>query len=403
MTKTFLKTCCAGVALWASIGVAMAADVPSQTPQTVKVEPVQPAPASGSTCATVDEPKCSVDLTTGIHMAYVEVGPADGTPVILLHGLTDTARSWAPAMATLHAADPKLHIFALDQRGHGGSSMPQGDACMANPKACFVPPLFAADVVSFMNAKGISKAVIAGHSMGSIVAQEVALIRPERVEKVVLVATTNSSKDNPVVRDYVLKEPVMGAWKKALDSKGITTPQAVWTATPRDADPAADDWIAKNWDVDPAADPALIKAIVPETAVTKMGTWIGATSALLEFDNTDALKNLTVPTLVLWGSQDAIFYFQPDQTGMLSALRSSKAPFFWKQYGKAILPKSGYQESDIGHNVQWDAPSQVASDIDSFINTGKPLEDAYSADLKAQPVKINVDAGKATIISGNQP
>lgn len=274
---------------------------------------------------------------------------------------------------------------------------------MANPKICFAPALFAADVVSFMNAKNISKAVIAGHSMGSIVAQEVALIRPERVEKIVLVASTNSSKDNPVVRDYVLKEPVMGAWKKALDAKGMTTPQAVWNATPRDADPAADDWILKNWDVDPAADQTFIKTIVPETAVTKMGTWIGATSALLEFDNTAALAKLTTPTLVLWGSQDAIFYFQPDQTGMLSALRSSKAPFFWKQYGKAILPKSGFQESDIGHNVQWDAPAQVAGDIQSFIATGKPSEDAYRADLTAQPVKIITDAGKATIISGNQP
>ena len=393
------------MALSAGIGFALAADLPSTTPQPTKAEPVieRPAPTATTTCASVADPKCSVDLTTGIHMAYVEVGPADGKVVILLHGLTDTARSWAPAMAVLHVADPKLHIFALDQRGHGGSSMPQGDACMANPKACFAPALFAADVVSFMNAKSISKAEIAGHSMGSIVAQEVALFRPERVEKIVLVATSNASKDNPVIRDYVLKEPVMGAWKKALDAKGMTTPQAVWTATPRDADPAADDWILKNWDVDPAADQNFVKSIVPDTAVTKMGTWIGATSALLEFDNTAALAKLTVPTLVLWGSQDAIFYFQPDQTGMLAALRGSKAPFFWKQYGKVILPKSGYQESDIGHNVQWDAPAQVAGDIESFIANGKPLDDGYKADMSAQPTKIVVDAGKATIISGNQP
>ena len=373
---------------------AVAADVPSL--------PVAEKPMVQSNgCATVDDTKCFVDLHTGIRMAYVEVGPADGKAVILLHGLTDTARSWSLAMAALHGADPSLHIYALDQRGHGASSMPAGSACMASTKSCFVPTLMAADVVSFMNEKGIAKATIAGHSMGSIVAQVVALNRPERVEKIILVATTNSTKNNPVVSEYVLKEPVLGAWKKALDAKGITSAEAVWNATPRDADPKADDWILKNWDVDTIADQALVNSIVPDTAVTKMGTWIGATSALLEFDNTAALAKLTTPVLVLWGAQDPLFYFQPDQTGMLAALRTSKAPFIWKQYGVKLLPKSGFQENEIGHNVQWDAPMQVAGDILSFMNTGKPSADGNHADMSSGSAKIVVDAGKAVLISGN--
>ena len=132
-----------------------------------------------------------------------------------------------------------------------------------------------------------------------------------------------------------------------------------------------------------------------------MGTWIGATEALLEFDNTAALAKLTTPTMVLWGGQDAIFYFQPDQTGMLAALRTSKAPFVWKQYGTKLLPSSGYQESEIGHNVQWDAPQQVAGDIISFMNTGQPSADGYHAEMSSGAMKIMVDAGKANLISGN--
>lgn len=376
-----------------------AADFPSLP--AAKESTAQPTPAMSDVCPTVDGPKCFVDLHTGIHMAYVEVGPKDGKALILLHGLTDTARSWAPAMAALHTIDPSLHIYALDQRGHGGSSMPENTACMASPKTCFSPALFAADVISFMNEKGIGKATLAGHSMGSIVAQVTALNRPERVEKIILLATSNSSKDNPVINDYVLKEPVLGSWKKALDAKGITSPEAVWNATPRDADPNADDWILKNWDVDPVADQAFVGSIVPDTAITKMGTWIGATSALLEFDNTAALTRLTTPTMVLWGGQDAIFYFQPDQTGMLAALRTGKAPFVWKQYGSKLLPKSGYQENDIGHNVQWDAPQQVAGDILSFMNTGSPSADGYHMDLAGGNAKIVTDVGKASLITGN--
>jgi pimeloyl-ACP methyl ester carboxylesterase len=305
-------------------------------------------------------------------------------------------------MQALHAADPTLHIFALDQRGHGASSMPSGANCPAAPKWCFAPVSFAADVVAFMNSQAIETAVIAGHSMGSMIAQELALDQPSRVEKIVLVATSNSTKDNPVVRDYVLKEPVMGAWKTALEAKGISTPEAVWNATPRDADPKADEWILKNWDVDPVADQAFVTSIVPETAQVKMGTWIGATSALLDYDNTERLKALTTPTLVLRGTQDAIFYKSPDQDGIIAALKSSKAPFVWKQYGTVALPQSGYQEGEIGHNVQWDAPNEVAADIVSFIATGKPTADAYRAEAADGGFKIVAQDGAATLVSGNR-
>jgi pimeloyl-ACP methyl ester carboxylesterase len=352
-------------------------------------------------CADPNGTKCTVSLPTGVTMAYLETGPADGKTVILLHGLTDSVRSWAPAMKALHEADPNLHIYALDQRGHGGSSMPSGANCPKAPQWCFMPVNFAADVVAFMNTMNISKAVIAGHSMGSMVAQELALDQPSRVEKIILVATSNATKDNAVVRDYVLKEPVMGAWKTALDAKGITSPEAVWNATPRDADPKADDWILKNWDVDPVADQSFVTSIVPETAQVKMGTWIGATSALLAYDNTERLKALTTPTLVLWGSQDAIFYKSPDQDGIIAALKSSKAPFVWKQYGTVALPQSGYQDVEIGHNVQWDAPQQVAADILSFINTGKPTADAFHAEAANGAFQIMTDEGKATLVTGN--
>jgi pimeloyl-ACP methyl ester carboxylesterase len=362
---------------------------------------ILPLPANAAACDSIEKPKCQVELQTGIRMTYLETGPKDGKAVILLHGLTDSARSWAPTMAELHKIDPSLRIFALDQRGHGQTSMPAGADCPAAPKTCFTPALFAADVVAFMDEKGIDKAVLAGHSMGSIVAQAAALAAPEWVEALVLVATSAKTKDNAIVRDYVLNEPVLGSWKKALEAKGITSPEAVWNATPRDADPKADEWIAKNWDVDILANPAFVQAIVPETAVVKMGTWIGATSALLDFDNTAALANLQAPTLVLWGMQDAIFYRDPDQTGILAALKNSKAKFVWKEYGVIPLPNSGYQESDIGHNIQWEVPAAVAADIASFVKTGRPTPDLTRAEVNGAAVEIITEPGKAKIETRN--
>src|SRR5262245_16716600 len=79
--------------------------------------PQSAAFAETKSCTSVDAPRCFIDLKTGIRMAYVEVGPADGRIVVLLHGLTDSARSWALSMAALHELDPSLHIIAVDQRG----------------------------------------------------------------------------------------------------------------------------------------------------------------------------------------------------------------------------------------------------------------------------------------------
>ncbi|ALN75358.1 alpha/beta fold hydrolase [Aureimonas sp. AU20] len=353
-------------------------------------------------CTDIDGARCFVDLPTGIRMAYVEVGPSGGRTVLLLHGLTDSARSWSQTMAALHAKDPALHIVALDLRGHGQSAMPAAETCAREPKLCFTPRLFADDVLAFMDGKGIGTASLAGHSMGSMVAQEIALEHPERIEATVLVASSNRTAGNAVLADYVLKEPVLGSWKAGLDAKGLTDPMAVWSATPLDADPNAETWIAANWDVDPAADPALVQAITKETAHVRLGTWRGATQALLDVDNTERLGELRVPTLVLWGTQDAIFTRDPDQSGLMEVLgkaaRAHGTPVVWKQYGVDPLPASGAQTSDIGHNVQWDAPDQVADDILSFLATGAPTPDGTRAVIEKDAATLVTMPGKAEIV-----
>jgi pimeloyl-ACP methyl ester carboxylesterase len=331
-------------------------------------------------------------------MAYVETGPTSGQPVILIHGLTDSIRSWSLAMRALHSLDPDLHILAVDLRGHGATSMPPEAACAPAPENCFRVADFAGDIVAFMKAKGIAKATLVGHSLGTFIVQEIALSHPEMVDHVVLVTTSTRGVDNVALRDFVLKEPVEGLWKKALEVKGKKYPTDFYTLTPADADPYAADWIAKNWVVDPAANPAFLVPYVPETAQVRLGTWIGATKALLATDNTDRLKNLNVPTLVIWATQDNIFLDDPDQTAikrvLAAAAKTHGTTYYWKEYGVLPLPKSGAQESDIGHRVQWATPGAVAADIDSFINTGAPTLDLAHSD---KPPKINHKTGTLTL------
>lgn len=364
------------------------------------------AASAATTCSAIEHPKCRVQLITGTSMTYLELGaPKPGEEpsdtVILIHGLTDSARSWWPTALALHKLNPSLHIYAIDQRGHGDSSMPPVAACAPAPEKCFRMEDFAADLVSFMQVKRIRKATLAGHSLGSFVVQEMALAHPELVERAILVATSTKGVGNAALRDYVLKEPVEGQWRKDLEAKGKVYPDDFYTLRPIDAEHAARDWIAKNWVVDPAADPAFLKPYIGETANVKLGTWIGATKALLATDNTTRLLKLSVPTLVLWGSQDNIFLADPDQIAIKSVLHDAavrqRIVVYWKQYGLKKLPASGMQESDIGHNVQWAAPQQVAADINSFITIGQPMTGVPFSDLPPHVDRILVDQKQSLI------
>ncbi|HSF16279.1 MAG TPA: alpha/beta hydrolase [Vicinamibacteria bacterium] len=361
------------------------------------------ASAFGQTTVHFDAVKKSVALSTGIEMKYVEAGSRNGEVVILLHGVTDTSRSFYPTIESLVDRGTALHVYALDQRGHGESSMPTEAECASAPERCFEMKDFAADVIAFMDALGIERASIVGHSMGSGVAQEIALIRPERVEGLVLIGAFVSG-DNPVIHDFLLTATIEGDWKAKLERSrpGLAWPKDAYWLTPGDADPDVEKWMTENWVADPTADPALLREVLPETIATPLGTWLGALRGQGVMDNRERLTGLTVPVLVLWATQDSIFLEDPDQARLRAALDAAVSAcntrYYFKTYGKKPLPASGLQENDLGHNTQWGAPEAVAADIESFFTTGKPTRDLPYAD--AEDVRaVRTAVGEAKILA----
>jgi pimeloyl-ACP methyl ester carboxylesterase len=98
--------------------------------------------------------------------------PGAGPPVLLLHGLASSRRFWDLVVPGLAG----LPVIALDQRGHGDSERPTGPYDGATVSA---------DALLALDALGLSRVVVVGHSWGASVALRLAAAAPERVLAVV--------------------------------------------------------------------------------------------------------------------------------------------------------------------------------------------------------------------------
>ncbi|MFA6961745.1 MAG: alpha/beta fold hydrolase [Opitutaceae bacterium] len=103
-----------------------------------------------------------------------DLGGAGNPPLVVLHGLLGSSRNWLTTGGDLAA---RYHVLALDLRNHGKS--PHG--------AEMDYPTMMADVLAWMDAQGLGKVALMGHSMGGKVAMLLACRHPERVERLIIV------------------------------------------------------------------------------------------------------------------------------------------------------------------------------------------------------------------------
>lgn len=324
---------------------------------------------------TFNNQKKSISLRTGITMRYIERGNVGGTALVLLHGATDTGRSFQLLVEEMVSQNPNLRIIVPDLRGHGETSMPSRRDCAHAPEECFTPADFASDIISLLNRLDIASAYIVGHSMGSVIAQEIALAYPERVTSMVFIGTF--VQGNKVLRDDLASNLLEKTWKPVLETEpDFSWPEDAYNMSTADLGGDQTAWLRKHWVNELGAPETFLDDVLRETIQIRLGTWIGTIKALSNTDNRVEVQNLTVPTLVLWASQD-IYFTKYDQemvmTAMADASRVNNTQVTYKTYGMKPLSE-GMPQSDLGHNLHWAAPKQVAADIISFIRTGFPLK-----------------------------
>ncbi len=121
----------------------------------------------------------TVKLADGSMVNYVDAGSGDRT-VILIHGWSFDHRLWSKVAGGFPAG---TRVIAYDLRGFGASSKPAAGYDFAG---------FVSDLAGLMDALNIQKAVISGHSLGALVAQDFAAAHPARVEALVLTSPSHA-------------------------------------------------------------------------------------------------------------------------------------------------------------------------------------------------------------------
>ena len=133
-----------------------------------------------------------IDLNGARHH-YVSKG--EGPPVVLVHGLGGTLHAWHGVIENLSLHH---HVVALDLRGHGRSERGGGDLTI---------PQLGDDVAALIDALELPAVTLVGHSLGTLVAQRLAVARPELVDNLVLVG--GISYFEPPARDAYVKRAEM--------------------------------------------------------------------------------------------------------------------------------------------------------------------------------------------------
>jgi pimeloyl-ACP methyl ester carboxylesterase len=113
----------------------------------------------------------------GIRLHIVEAGPADGPPVVLLHGFPEFWYGWRHQIGPL--ADAGFRVVVPDQRGYAASEKP-------GPVSAYGLDTLAEDAAGLVASTGSSSAAVVGHDWGGIVAWWLAVRRPDLVRRLVV-------------------------------------------------------------------------------------------------------------------------------------------------------------------------------------------------------------------------
>lgn len=225
----------------------------------------------------------------GLHFGGLVAGPADGPPVLLLHGFPESSVGWRHQLPALAAAG--FRAVAPDLRGYGATDKPSRVSAYAVKE-------LAADLAGLIDHLG-GRAAVVGHDWGGVVAWAAAAAYPERVSRL---AVLNAPHPSAYRRELARSTQLLRSWyalafqlpwlpEAALRAGNFALLRRIYRGGPARGD-ARQAEVVEEYIQALASPGSLTAALNYYRAAFRGGPAVVA----------DARMN--VPTLVIWGDQD---------------------------------------------------------------------------------------------------
>jgi pimeloyl-ACP methyl ester carboxylesterase len=270
----------------------------------------------------------------GVDVAYIDNGRSSAQPpLVFIHGLSSYMGFWEHQIP---AVGGERRVLALDLPGFGASG---------RPDAPYTPPWYASIVVHWLDALGVEKAVLVGHSMGGQISMTIALEHPEKVDRLVLAAPAGIETFSPGsarwMKDY---------WheSRALEAREDELRATFETLVFNRKDAGVERMLAER--VRMRHTPAFRGTSV---AVSR------AVAGMLDHPVAARLPQIQAPTLIIYGSADHMIpnpVFNGGSTRSVGEAGRRAIP------GAQLLMIPG-----AGHTVQHDAPDEFNAALTRFI------------------------------------
>ena len=244
-----------------------------------------------------------------------------GDPVLLIHGLGYARWGWEPVLPGLAE---RFDVLLFDNRGIGESDAPPGPYTAAE---------MAADAIQVLDEAGVERAHVVGTSLGGMVAQELALAHPERIDRLVLACTMPGGPHAHPMPEATVRLMTEAAGLEPAVALRRFVENALAPATVADR-------------------PELVDRIMEHRLATAQNpaAWAAQAAAGAAFDAYDRLDEVQVPVLVQHGSDDVVV--DPHNGELLVEL----------------LPDAQLERFEgCGHLFFWEEPDGFVSSVTAFL------------------------------------
>jgi pimeloyl-ACP methyl ester carboxylesterase len=253
-------------------------------------------------------------------MHLADVGPTylregKGFPLVLLHGYLGGAALWELQLA---AFSGKFDVIVPELSGYGGNSeQPSLDSIEG----------YALQILKFLDDLNVNKFHLVGHSMGGMIAQQMAIIAPDRIDRLVCYGTG--------------PQGVMPSRFETIDTSRQRVRDEGTSATARRI---AATWFTKGEDAEG------YPTCVNLGENVSVATALSGLSAMETWDGRASLDKITHPTLVIWGDCDRS-YGWPQPEALWRGIKGSSL---------GVLP-------GCGHNAHMEQPEIFNAIVEKFL------------------------------------